>query len=877
MTEIVKIWWIRRRTRFTLDGLEQMANKNHIENTALRDRLGLCLSGGGFRAAFFHLGALYRLAELDMLRRVEVISCVSGGAIVGAAYQLLLKRKIECIVNKKKESREYIKLRREDYLDVVRDLRSHLADLTARHLIARMFLNPVTLLRIILPGYTLSDALTELLDKYLFEKLSKDGKSPRLSDLGIEPSRLGVYDPHAQEIHEDPASYNRRVLSSCPQAAAATRLILNATSLNSGFRFWFANDEVGEWRLGYIHADDADELESCFARKGPRTSLPEDIATKARRHGISLERLRSVELGQLRLIRRAAKALLKFEENARQKYIGGRTKDEHELLLAGELANATHNYRDITHAWLRQLPPSRAMRLFEYIDSVYLWRSVVNISPAASEDLKKWPVAKAVVASANFPPVFPPLRIREFYRNYCIEILGLTDGGVYDNLGSMGGLNEDCNHIIVSDAGRKSRIKKQIKPGRLQYAFQITSILSDKGDSAARIRLLELHGASAAVGRVAGKENPGIQREMAGRDLHGLGIFRMDSPMVNEHVKASALHESGMPFTKMLTRIRTNLDVFNVAEQQILMRHGAAALDLYFKRWFCYSKRLPDWEVSPDKELRFSDGEEIDAEAVHTWLPNHLRVRYADGSRYPFAPFAKLPAEQTVVDKAFFRPLRDGGIVNVVLGVADKQFGRVPCALLNIVLKQEVAWRTRFKALAALVFLVVAGLVLVIVLAWIAWSAASSLEAPDWPKIAEAIPIPTIVYQAWFKLAGVGLAGVITAVLIYRNCLKPEGKHEHVSPADPEAKTREELCNPESLAKRQLFIHKILRLIVDAVGLVVILVLLLVSANGHYLSLVILVLSLVLAVPGFAGFCILEAWCLDHVIGARADGSGAEK
>lgn len=42
----------------------------------------LCLSGGGFRAALFHLGALSRLNELGVLSRIAVISSVSGGSIV---------------------------------------------------------------------------------------------------------------------------------------------------------------------------------------------------------------------------------------------------------------------------------------------------------------------------------------------------------------------------------------------------------------------------------------------------------------------------------------------------------------------------------------------------------------------------------------------------------------------------------------------------------------------------------------------------------------------------------------------------------------------------------------------------------------------------
>src|SRR5262245_42422448 len=48
------------------------------------DRLALCLSGGGFRAALFHLGAVGRLNEIGVLSQVDTISSVSGGSILAA-------------------------------------------------------------------------------------------------------------------------------------------------------------------------------------------------------------------------------------------------------------------------------------------------------------------------------------------------------------------------------------------------------------------------------------------------------------------------------------------------------------------------------------------------------------------------------------------------------------------------------------------------------------------------------------------------------------------------------------------------------------------------------------------------------------------------
>jgi NTE family protein len=43
--------------------------------------LALCLSGGGYRAMVFHLGALWRLNEAGLLGRLDRISSVSGGSI----------------------------------------------------------------------------------------------------------------------------------------------------------------------------------------------------------------------------------------------------------------------------------------------------------------------------------------------------------------------------------------------------------------------------------------------------------------------------------------------------------------------------------------------------------------------------------------------------------------------------------------------------------------------------------------------------------------------------------------------------------------------------------------------------------------------------
>ena len=55
-----------------------------------RSGAGLCLSGGGFRATLFHMGALRRLNELGVISTLDTVSSVSGGSITAAALATAL-------------------------------------------------------------------------------------------------------------------------------------------------------------------------------------------------------------------------------------------------------------------------------------------------------------------------------------------------------------------------------------------------------------------------------------------------------------------------------------------------------------------------------------------------------------------------------------------------------------------------------------------------------------------------------------------------------------------------------------------------------------------------------------------------------------------
>lgn len=186
-------------------------------------KLGLALSGGGFRASLFHIGVLAALAERDLLRHVEVLSCVSGGSIVGAHYYLEIRKLLEDKTDEQLAADDYVKLVERvahDFLAGVQDnLRTRIgADLWAN---LRMMFEP---------GYTTSSRLAELYEKHLYARIADD-KQRVLRKLIIKPKGDEACNPQYdnwKREHKVPI------------------LILNATSLNTGHNWQFTASWMGE-------------------------------------------------------------------------------------------------------------------------------------------------------------------------------------------------------------------------------------------------------------------------------------------------------------------------------------------------------------------------------------------------------------------------------------------------------------------------------------------------------------------------------------------------------------------------------------------------------------------------------------------------------
>jgi predicted acylesterase/phospholipase RssA len=191
-------------------------------------KLGLALSGGGHRAAFFHVGVLAKLAELGLLRPVQVISTVSGGSIVGALYYLHVKNLLE--------SKADAEITDADYVEVVGAVEREYREAAASNVRGSGWANLLQNLKMAKPTYSRTDRVAELYERRFYAKAwgerPKRGGRIAMRDLLIAPhGHQGAFDP-------DVANPQRR--------APVPILLLEATTLNTGHNWRFEAMYMGE-------------------------------------------------------------------------------------------------------------------------------------------------------------------------------------------------------------------------------------------------------------------------------------------------------------------------------------------------------------------------------------------------------------------------------------------------------------------------------------------------------------------------------------------------------------------------------------------------------------------------------------------------------
>lgn len=161
-------------------------------NRKPEEGIGLCLSGGGYRAMVFHIGALWRLYDAELLGTIKRISSVSGGSITAATLALKWRK---LSFNPANMQNDFVP----EVVAPLRALASETIDAEA------------IILGSLLPG-RISDRVAAAYDEHLFKKAT-------LQDLPDQP-----------------------------------RFVINATNVQSGAIWRFMKPYMRDWRVGEVLA-----------------------------------------------------------------------------------------------------------------------------------------------------------------------------------------------------------------------------------------------------------------------------------------------------------------------------------------------------------------------------------------------------------------------------------------------------------------------------------------------------------------------------------------------------------------------------------------------------------------------------------------------
>ncbi len=411
-----------------------------------RGKLGLALSGGGFRASFFHIGVLAYLAEKDVLRYVETLSCVSGGSLIGAYYYLKIKKLLE--------SKTQAELSQKDYLNLVEEIQRDFFAAVTKNLRVKLFSNFPTVVKMIWSTkHTRSMRIANLYNKYLYQPLlahldkfkrQADGTIPQveMTDLFIAPK--GESDFHIKD-------HNWLLPFKVPN------LILNATTLNTGHNWQFTASWMGE----------------------PPGSIIKEVDAKYR-----LRRL-----------------------------------------------------------YYNQIPEAPI----------------------------KVALATAVAASSCVPGIFEPLVLDNIYPEKTVR---LVDGGVHDNQGVAGLIEQECKIIIVSDASGQLTQDDASSGAPLSVLSRTNNIFME------RIRESQYLDLSS---RVEGAQLSGLMFLHLWKDLNERPLSWSEEedpwkppypPEGNHYDEVNTDYGIPKEIQKLLAGIRTDLDAFNEKEAFALMYSG---------------------------------------------------------------------------------------------------------------------------------------------------------------------------------------------------------------------------------------------------------------------------------------------------------------
>ncbi len=482
-------------------------------------KLGLALSGGGFRASLFHIGVLAQLAELDLLKSVSVLSTVSGGSIIGAAYYLKIKELLEG------RREDGLQPNRDAYVEIVKELERDFLAGVQKNIRMLTFADPRKNFKMLYEDYSRSDHIAELYREHFYKPIWDQIKAKRQPQDRDQSDEIYLRDIKIVPSGQEPDGF--KVKNYNPTADHKVPvLVINATTLNTCHNWQFTSSWAGE------------------------APPPGDPSFPRIDYNRVLERMR---------------------------FDGGK-----------ELEGATP-------------------------------------SPKQIEKLRTLTLGDAVAASAAVPGIFHPFAIHDLYTNSIGEeiVVQLVDGGVFDNQGLTALFDEDCTHIICSDASGQTEDSRSPSTRFYSVLLRSNDILMD------RVREQEIEGLFLRdegfeyIGHCGSETQQPKCKELQERLLRHLDVeeyaffhLRREFGGSNElppfpahqpgHLRAQrANYYNGFYY---LSNIRTDLDSFTDIEAFSLMYDGycLSGDEIAQRAQLSYSAPTPqDRDAKRDRNWRF--------------------------------------------------------------------------------------------------------------------------------------------------------------------------------------------------------------------------------------------------------------------------------
>ncbi|MED3924371.1 hypothetical protein P4594_04705, partial [Priestia megaterium] len=226
-------------------------------------------------------------------------------------------------------------------------------------------------------------------------------------------------------------------------------------------------------------------------------------------------------------------------------------------------------------------------------------------------------LGSAVAASACVPGIFAPLAISDLY-DEGVRVQ-LVDGGVYDNQGIDGLLDEECTHFIVSDASKQMEDEKEPEVQINSVIRRSNSILADHIREHQLSRILKEYPANAVLLHL----KKGIQPQEISYCNRN---HELENKTKNcETELAPEVYGINTEVQLLLSRVRTDLDSFSDVEAFSLMCDGYKMIEFELN-----NRNIKDFVTNPtlrEKNYHFFKIEEwMSSSTINPYYKSNLEA-----------------------------------------------------------------------------------------------------------------------------------------------------------------------------------------------------------------------------------------------------------